>query len=151
MQAIDLSSIQHLTNDLACAIIHTIQFITIYYMRKDPAMPYIEAKTNITLSKEKTDILKSKIAEALAAAFPGKTENWLMLNFVSNCNMYFGGSDKPCIMLDIAIFGSQSDASYNKMTSAVCELINRECAIPTERIYVKYSEYDHWGWMGNNF
>lgn len=114
-------------------------------------MPYIDAKTNISLSKEKTEILKSKLADILANAFPGKTENWLMLNFTSDCNMYFGGSDKPCIMLDISIFGKQSDSSYDKMTSAVCSLITAECNIPTDRIYVKYSEYDHWGWNCTNF
>lgn len=114
-------------------------------------MPYIEAKTNITLTKEKTDVLKSKLAEVLAQSFPGKTENWLMLNFVYDCNMYFGGSDKPCIMIDISIFGGQTDKSYDKMTAAVCELIEKECGIPANRTYVKYSEYDHWGWNGGNF
>ena len=42
-------------------------------------MPYIDIKTNITITKEKTDILKAELADVLASSFPGKTENWLML------------------------------------------------------------------------
>lgn len=114
-------------------------------------MPFIEAKTNIAISKEKETVLKSKIAEVLAASFPGKTENWLMLHFESNCAMWFGGSDAPCILLDVAIFGSQSDRAYDKMTAGICALIESECGIPADRIYVKYSEVEHWGWNGSNF
>ena len=114
-------------------------------------MPYIDVKTNVSLPKTKTDLLKTEIAGILASSFPGKTENWLMLNFTENANMYFGGSDAPCIMLDVAIFGSQADESYDKMTSAVCALIEKECGIPQNRVYVKYSEYDRWGWNGMNF
>lgn len=114
-------------------------------------MPYIEAKTNISLSQETESVLKSKIAALLADSFPGKTENWLMLHFVPQCDMFFGGSDAPCMMIDIAIFGSQSDASYDAMTAAMCSLIEKECDIPADRIYVKYEEVTHWGWNRANF
>ena len=114
-------------------------------------MPYIDVKTTVTLTKEKIDLLKTKIAEILASSFPGKTENWLMLNFAGGCSMYFAGSDADCMLVDIAIFGSQADSSYDKMTAAVCELIEKECGIAQNRVYVKYSEYSHWGWNGMNF
>ena len=37
------------------------------------------------------------------------------------------------------------------MTAAVCELIEKECGIPSDRVYIKYTEYDKWGWNGSNF
>jgi len=114
-------------------------------------MPYIDVKSNTALPKEKTALLKSKIAEILASSFPGKTENWLMMSFTGDADMYFGGSDAPCMMVDIAIFGSQSDASYDKMTADVCELLHKETDISPDRIYVKYEEVFHWGWNGANF
>ena len=61
------------------------------------------------------------------------------------------GSDAPCCMIDVSIFGGQAKKNYDKMTTAVTELIAEECAIPAERIYVKYTEYDKWGWNGSNF
>ena len=114
-------------------------------------MPYIDIKTNISVTKEKTDILKAELADVLASSFPGKTENWLMLTFTGDCNMYFAGNDSPCMMVDIAIFGKQSDASYDKMTSAVCDLMKKECSLAADRVYVKYTEYDRWGWNNMNF
>ena len=114
-------------------------------------MPYIDLKTNIKLSKETTDLLKSEIAGILAASFPGKTENWLMLNFTGDSTMYFAGSDAPCMFVDVAIFGSQTDKSYDKMTAGLTELLTKTCGIPADRLYVKYGEVFHWGWNGSNF
>lgn len=114
-------------------------------------MPYIEVKTNAEFSKEKEVFLKAKIADILASSFPGKTENWLMLNFFYNCNMYFSGSDDPCIIFEIALFNKQPTQYYDKMTPAICELIEKECGIPGNRIYVKYTEIERWGWQGSNF
>lgn len=114
-------------------------------------MPYIEVKTNIKLSGDTQAVLKSQIADVLAASFPGKTENWLMLSFVPECSMYFGGSDAPCMFLDTAIFGSQTNAAYDAMTAGICDLIEKECGIPKNRIYIKYEEVSHWGWNSMNF
>ena len=114
-------------------------------------MPYIDVSTNIELKKEKTEILKVKIAEVLAASFPGKTENWLMLKFRGGEDMYFGGKNDPCVMVDVSIFGGQSSKNYDKMTEAVTSVIASECGVPANRIYVKYTEYEHWGWSGSNF
>lgn len=114
-------------------------------------MPYIDVKTNISTDKTMKESLKTELTKALENSFPGKTERWLMLNFTSDCEMYFAGSDKPCMMVDISIFGSQSDKNYDKMTAAVCELVESVCKIPQDRVYVKYSEYTHWGFGGSNF
>jgi len=114
-------------------------------------MPFINVKTNIELSSDKEVLLKSRLADAMSASFPGKTENWLMIQFETGSRMFFAGSDAPCMMVHMDIFGSQSDAAYDKMTAAVCKLISTECAVPADRIYVKYSEVEHWGWNGGNF
>lgn len=114
-------------------------------------MPYIEFKTNMPLTHEKEDILKSKIADVLASSFPGKTENWLMVRFARLSEMYFGGTEDKCMMIDVAIFGKQEKAGYDKMTAETCKLIESECGLPADRIYIKYSEYDKWGWNGQNF
>lgn len=114
-------------------------------------MPYIDISTNASLAPDAIASLKSKIAEALAASFPGKTENWLMVRVSDGETMFFAGSPAPCMMVDIAIFGAQSKAGYQKMTAAVCLLAEKECGIPADRVYVKYTECDKWGWNGSNF
>ena len=54
-------------------------------------------------------------------------------------------------MVDVSIFGPQTKKNYGKMTAAVTDLIAKACGIPADRIYVKYTEYDKWGWNGGNF
>ena len=119
--------------------------------RKGNAVPYIEISTNASLDPAKIETLKAKIAASLAASFPGKTENWLMVRVSAGETMFFAGSPAPCMMVDISLFGAQSKANYQKMTAAVCRLAGDECGIPADRVYVKYSEYDKWGWNGSNF
>ena len=114
-------------------------------------MPYIDVTTNISLGEEKTGALKSDPARGLAASFPGKTENWLMLNFRENAAMYFAGDAAPCAMIDVHLFGAQAKKNYDAMTSGVTKLVAETCGIPENRIYIKYAEYDKWGWNGSNF
>ena len=114
-------------------------------------MPYIELRTNTVLPREKTEELKSEIARVLADSFPGKTENWLMLDFCGGEDMFFAGSSEPCAMADVSIFGPQTKKNYDKMTRAVTDLVSAACGISPDRIYVKYTEYDKWGWNGGNF
>jgi len=114
-------------------------------------LPYIDISTNAALAPETVENLKSKIADSLAAAFPGKTENWLMVRVSAGETMFFAGTPAPCMMVDVSIYGAQSKANYQKMTAAVCALAEKECGIPADRVYVKYTEYDKWGWNGSNF
>ena len=114
-------------------------------------MPYIRT----TVSKELTDInkenLKTKLGQAIAL-IPGKSESWLMLAFEDKIDMYFkGDGTKDYAYLEVSIFGSTSDAAYDRLTAALSEIINEELGIARENIYIKYEEADHWGWNGVNF
>lgn len=114
-------------------------------------MPYINVKTNAEVPKKTEVALKSKIARAMEDSFPGKTENWLMVNIEGFCSMYLGGSDLPCVMFEVDIFGEQSDEAYERMTAKLCTLAEEELKVAPDRVYVKYGEYTHWGWNGSNF
>lgn len=114
-------------------------------------MPYIDIRTNISLTDEKKSKLKSVCADILASSFPGKTENWLMVAVSDGDTMYFGGDDAPCLMADVSIFGKQKTEGYDSMTAGFCEAAEKLLGIPADRIYIKYSEYSRWGWNGNNF
>ena len=114
-------------------------------------MPYINVKTNAEVTKKMEVSLKSKLAGAMEESMPGKTENWLMVNVEGFCAMYFAGSDLPCAMFEVDLLGKQSQEAYEKMTAAVCAIAEEELKISPDRVYVKYSEYTHWGWNGSNF
>lgn len=112
-------------------------------------MPFIEVKTNQNLSETKT-IIKSELGSAITA-IPGKSESWLMVEISDKLDMYFKGTDEPCAMFEIAIFGKASDDAYDDLTKRICELSEKYLGVSAERTYVKYSEIEHWGYNNFNF
>ena len=111
-------------------------------------MPFIQTRTNIDISREKEENIKRRLGEA--AIIIGKSESWLMCEFVPNCNMYFrGNNDKPIAYIDVRLYGRSNN--YNEMTKELTNIANSELGISPDNIYVSYSEHDNWGWNGNNF
>lgn len=113
-------------------------------------MPYIEVKTNKKLSDEKSKEISSRMGE-LITCIPGKTESWLMTEIEGDCFMTFAGSDAPCAMVSVSIFGKADKDAYDRMTRSVCDDLSSSLDIPADRIYVKYSEITDWGWNSRNF
>ena len=114
-------------------------------------MPYIDTKLNIRLSKEKEEILKRRLGEAIGE-FPGKSEYWLMLNFTDNCRLWFRGYDRfPVAMVEVKLFGVADGDHCNRMTAVICDLFREELGISPDHVYVKYEFAEHWGWNGENF
>lgn len=111
-------------------------------------MPFIELKTNQNI--EDATALKAQLGEAITA-IPGKSEAWLMVELEDNKTMYFKGSDEPCAMFEIAIFGSASDSAYDDLTKRICTISEELLSVPADRTYVKYTEIDHWGYNNFNF
>lgn len=113
-------------------------------------MPYIRTRTNTEITKEKELQIKSRLGEAIRLL--GKSENWLMLDFDSNCNMYYGGkSNELMAYVDIKIYGHSNRAAFDNMTREVTNIIASELSIKPDHIYISYVEYENWGWNGSNF
>lgn len=113
-------------------------------------MPFIQTRTNVSISKEKELRIKERLGEAITILH--KSEDWLMVEFVPECKMYFSGEDsKQIAYVDIKIYGKGDQECFNQMTSVVTEILNSELGILPENIYVSYLEYANWGWNGSNF
>ncbi len=114
-------------------------------------MPYIRTTVSKEITDEKKNALKAKLGQAIAL-IPGKSEAWLMLTFEDNMKMYFRGDcSEDYAYLEVSLFGSASDAAYDRLTQALSEIINEELGIDRSNIYIKYEEAEHWGWNGSNF
>ncbi len=111
-------------------------------------MPFINTKTNKSITSEKETAIKALFGEAIRAL--GKSEGWLMLNFEDNCRMYFKGQKGDMAMVDVSLYGSASDAQYDKMTALITDILSKELGISPDNIYVKYEPVDTWGWNGSN-
>ena len=103
------------------------------------------------MTEENKKAIKEAFAEIIEL-FPGKSEQWLMLAFNDGTAMSFRGDiDTPAAMVEIDIFGSVAKSTYDKVTAAVCEAVQRIIGVPSDRIYVKYRECNIWGYDGVNF
>ena len=113
-------------------------------------MPFIQTKTNVSISKEQELSHKAAYGKAIEL-IPGKSERWLMLDFADNERMWFVGDDAPLAYLSVKLFGGASDSAYDALTAKLTETVSVELGVPASRIYIKYEEIDHWGWNGSNF
>ena len=114
-------------------------------------MPFIETKTSVKLTEDTENKLKEAYGKDIEI-IPGKSENWLMLNFSGDCHMAFRGDNtKPCAMIEVSLLGSASRQTYDKLTAKLCSDVSEILGIPSDRIYIKYSEHTVWGYDGINF
>ena len=114
-------------------------------------MPYIKLTTTAKVNDEKCAAIKAKFGKAIES-FRGKNESWLMVAVDDNKRMWFRGDDSAdSAMVDVELLGSVSADDSEKMTACVCDILGEELGIPGERIYVKYTGYNNWGWNGSNF
>ena len=114
-------------------------------------MPYINVKTNITMTEDQEQAVMERLGMAITA-FEGKSEEWLMVCIENNCHLYFrGDGEVPCAIVEVKIYGKSTEDECEEMTSRVTDILTVEVGIPADRIYVKYEDCENWGWSGRNF
>ena len=114
-------------------------------------MPFIHTITTKKINESDRETLKKELGQIIGE-IPGKSERWLMLGFSDETKMYFHGDDSAdTAYIEVSIYGGASDDAYDCLTEKICELFGRVLGIPSDRIYIKYEEAEHWGWNGSNF
>jgi len=112
-------------------------------------MPFIELKTNIELTNSVKEELKQSFGKDIEILH--KTESWLMINFIDNQSMYFKGSNSPCVIVEVKLYGSVNDNLASKFTEAITSSVSSKTGIEKNRVYVNYFGTDNWGYSGFNF
>ncbi len=114
-------------------------------------MPYINIQTSAKVSPEKAEAVKSALGAAIKIV-PGKKERWLMVSIDDEKKMWFAGESSPdSAFVSVSVFGNISDSVADRLTEKICDIINENLGILSERIYVRYSEHDKWGFDRANF
>ena len=113
-------------------------------------MPYIETKTTRKIGALEEKALREELGQAIEL-IPGKTDKWLMLSFQGEVAMAFSGVEGDAAMISVDILGHATDDAYSALTAKICEIVARVLSLPKDRIYIKYSEFERWGWNGINF
>lgn len=115
-------------------------------------MPCIQIKTNVKVSGQTAETVKSELGKAIAY-LPGKTEDWLMITLEDECRMWFRGEkDRPMAIVEVKVLGKEIDsAASEKMTEAVCGLFQEQLGVDPKDIYIRYLASVDWGWNNANF
>ena len=112
-------------------------------------MPYIATTANVGIPNRKREAIKERMGKAIEL-IPNKSEDWLMLSFRDNVQMYFRGEDDPCAIMQVKLFGTADEDAYANLTEALTDIIREELDIEPDRIYITYDEVNVWGWNGGN-
>jgi len=113
-------------------------------------MPYIEAKTNLSLTAEQKEELKSEFGRLISTL--NKPESYLMVGIEDSMDLWFGGRKlEKGAYVSVSLLGNSSPDLYSKMTAGICTMLENKLGIPGNSIYVTYHPVSDWGWNGSNF
>ena len=113
-------------------------------------MPFINTKYSGAVTPEQEIDIKTALGEAVSVI--GKSESWLMVGFEQNCALYFKG-EKPekTAFVEVSLYGSSARTAYERLTAEICKILGDVLGVPADKVYVKYSPTENWGWNGGNF
>ena len=113
-------------------------------------MPFIDSKITIKVPEEKREAIKSRLGKEIGLI--GKPESFLMVGFEDEYSLYMAGNKlEKGAYVAVRLYGGASSDSYDKLTSAICNILEEELGIPSRNVYVSYVGTKDWGWDGRNF
>jgi phenylpyruvate tautomerase len=115
-------------------------------------MPVVHVHTNVPVPEASATPLLRELS-ALAAAHFGKPEQWVMTRLAPPAPMTFAGSDAPAAYVEVKNIGRSTPGSAKRLSSAICEAVERGAGVPRDRIYVDMEDAKGWlwGWNGETF
>lgn len=107
-------------------------------------MPFILAKTNLSISAEQEITLKTGLGK-LIELIPGKSEKYLLVGFESNYHLYLQGQNSyPIAYIETSIFGNEEHMGQNEFAQGVTQLFGQVLGIKPQHIYIKFNDISSW-------
>lgn len=114
-------------------------------------MPFINVKTNATLTKEKKEIIKRRLFDCIST-IPGKSDRYLMTAVEDGVDMAFHrDSSSPMAMVVVKIYGGSTKDAYQRLNTAITHILSDEADISGDFCYVVFEEEPYWGFNGFMF
>lgn len=111
-------------------------------------MPFIKCKVSCEMTKEQELALKRRFGKAIELV-PGKSEDYLLLEFENNCHLWLRGEqDAPISYIEAAIFGNEGHFGYDTFTAEITKAFTEVLGIQPDRVYIKYEDITAWGVSG---
>jgi len=116
-------------------------------------MPLIELDTSCELADSgKRQALVASLSR-LAAEGTGKPEQYVMACVRDKVAMVMSGTGGPCALVTVKAIGGLSKAVNQGLAGKITQMLQKELAIPGERVYVTFQELagSHWACNGKTF
>jgi phenylpyruvate tautomerase PptA (4-oxalocrotonate tautomerase family) len=116
-------------------------------------MPLIELDTSCEVAEAgKKQTLAAGLSR-LAAEGTGKPEQYVMACVRDRMAMVMSGQAGPCALVTVKAIGGLSPSVNQGLAGKITQMLQKELAIPPERVYVTLEELDpgHWAWKGKTF
>ena len=146
---------KHAEKTANCAKIpHNIFFFAIIKgiesWERGMSMPFINSRVNVMMAESKKEEVKEKLGKVISI-LPGKSEEWLMIEFAEFCDLSFRGDrSQPTAFIEVKVFGNIPKDCVGRLTKEISDIYEEVLQIKRDRIYVKYEETDKWGWNGDS-
>lgn len=85
-------------------------------------MPFIDSKVTVKMSDSQKEQIKTKLGQAIGLL--GKTENFLMVGFDDEYDLYMGGEklDKAAFV-SVKVYGKLQSGACDTMTAKICDIL----------------------------
>ncbi len=114
-------------------------------------MPLLKVETAVVLSDEKRKALLAALSKAVAGTI-GKPEQYVMVAIGSGA-ILMSGEPGDAAFVDIRSIGGLTADVNRKLSQQVCKLLNDSLGIPTDRVYLNFTDVEagNWGFNGSTF
>ena len=114
-------------------------------------MPFAEVSFSADLEAEQEWKMRRKVSKIISEA-TGKAEDYIMV-VSSPKDFLMGGKDDPAAFVDIRSIGGLTATVCRVLSEKICEYLDSELDIPSERVYLTMEEIpaNRWGWNSRTF
>ena len=116
-------------------------------------MPLIQLDTSCDLSDQNKKQSVVKALSRIATEGTGKPEQYVMACIHDNMPMMMSGQSGPCALVTVKAIGGLSKTVNQTVAAQVSQMLQKELAIPQNRVYVTFEELNgaNWAWNGKTF
>jgi phenylpyruvate tautomerase PptA (4-oxalocrotonate tautomerase family) len=114
-------------------------------------MPLLKLETTVVLTEDQRQALLASLSKTVSETI-GKPQQYVMVA-ASQAAMQMSGSPGNAAFVDVRSIGGLTGDVNRKLSQKVCQLLHDSLGIPTNRIYLNFTDVQasHWGWNGNTF
>lgn len=107
-------------------------------------MPYIRIDVTEKVDDQLKGILCMNIADMITV-LPGKKISRTMVEIQDGCFILYDGSLQKAAKVRVELYKESPFEAKAELTKQISALLQEKLAIPMERIYVTFPEYESWG------